>query len=428
VVLKAPRGMQDILPAQVGRWQAVEARARDLAHRYGYREIRTPIVEQTEVFQRGVGSGTDIVDKEMYTFLDRGQRSLSLRAEGTAPVMRAFLEHNLGSAGLPVKVYYICPIFRYDRPQAGRYRQHAQFGAEVLGAAEPAADAEVASLAVRLLQSLEVSRFELHLSSVGDGVCRPGYIEVLRAYYRPRLGEVCEDCRRRFEVAPLRLLDCKQEHDREIARGAPRILDYLCDACREHFAGVRASLDAMGVDYTVDPLIVRGLDYYTRTAWEALSSTLGAQDALFGGGRYDGLAEQLGGPPTPGVGFGMGLERLLRALDEEGIRLPEDSTVDVYIATAGVEPARALAIADRLRRAGIATDLDLMNRGLRAQMKQADRLGARFVLVLGDDEMRRGVAAIRDMASGAQDEAALETLPEVLAARLGSPVPGKERP
>ncbi len=427
MIVKAPRGMQDILPAEVGRWHAVEARARDLAGRYGYREIRTPIVEHTEVFQRGVGSGSDIVDKEMYTFLDRGQRSLSLRAEGTAPVVRAFLEHNLGSAGLPVKVYYICPIFRYDRPQAGRYRQHVQFGAEVIGAAEPAADAEVASLAVRLLESLGLSRFDLRLSSVGDGTCRPHYLEVLRAYYRPHLAEVCEDCRRRFEVAPLRLLDCKRPRDREIAQGAPRMLDYLCDPCRDHFAGVRASLDAMGLAYTVDPLIVRGLDYYTRTAWEALSSTLGAQDAIFGGGRYDGLAEQLGGRPTPGVGFGMGLERLLRALEEEGIQLRGDTTIDVYIATAGTDPAAALAIADRLRRAGIATDLDVMNRGLRAQMKQADRLGARFVLVLGDDEVRRGVAAIREMATGAQDEAALDALPEVLAARLGPPAPGKER-
>ena len=427
MILKAPRGMQDILPADVGRWHVVERGAHDLARRYGYRELRTPIVEHTEVFQRGVGSGTDIVDKEMYTFLDRGQRSLSLRAEGTAPVMRAFLEHNLGAAGLPVKVYYICPIFRYDRPQAGRYRQHAQFGAEVIGAAEPAADAEVASLAVRLLESFGLSQFELHLSSVGDGVCRPAYIERLRAYYRPHLDEVCEDCRRRFDVAPMRLLDCKRPRDREIARQAPHILDYLCDPCREHFAGVRAGLDAMGVRYAVDPLIVRGLDYYTRTAFEALSKSLGAQDALFGGGRYDGLAEQLDGPPTPGVGFGLGLERLLRAVEEEGIRLPADDAIDVYLATAGTDPAGALAIADRLRRAGIAADLDVMGRGLRAQMKQADRLGARFVVVLGDDEVRRGVAAIREMATGAQDEASLDSLPEVLAARLGALGRGKGR-
>jgi histidyl-tRNA synthetase len=427
MIVKAPRGMQDILPADVGRWHAVEARVRDLARRHGYQEIRTPVVEHTEVFQRGIGSGTDIVDKEMYTFLDRGNRSVSLRAEGTAPVMRAFLEHNLGAAGLPVKLYYLCPIFRYDRPQAGRYRQHTQFGAEIIGAAEPAADAEVLSLAVRFVQSLGLDRFDVHLSSVGDQVCRPRYIEALREYYRPHLGELCEDCQRRFEVAPLRLLDCKRERDRAIARQAPRILDYLCDACRAHFDGVRRHLDAMGVAYTVDPSIVRGLDYYTRTAWEAFSEALGAQNVVFGGGRYDGLAEQLGGSPTPGVGFGMGLERLLLVLEHEGIKIPGEPGVDAYVATAGTDPAGALALADRLRKVGIAADLDVMARGLRAQMKQADRLGARFVVVLGEDEVRRGVAAIREMATGTQEEAALDAVPEILAARLASPAPEKAR-
>jgi histidyl-tRNA synthetase len=427
MIVKAPRGMQDILPAEIGRWHAVEARVRDLTHRYGYQEIRTPIVEHTDVFQRGVGSGTDIVDKEMYTFLDRGGRSLSLRAEGTAPVMRAFLEHNLGAAGLPVKLYYLCPIFRYDRPQAGRYRQHTQFGAEIIGAAEPAADAEVLSLAVRLVQSLGLERFEVHLSSVGDHVCRPGYVELLREYYRPRLGEVCEDCRRRFEVAPLRLLDCKRERDREIARQAPRMLDYLCDPCRTHFDGVRGHLDGLGVTYVVDPYVVRGLDYYTRTAWEAFSQSLGAQNSVFGGGRYDGLAEQLGGRPTPGVGFGMGLERLLLILEQGGVEIGRDPGVDVYVVTAGTDPATALVLADRLRKMGIAADLDVMARGLRAQMKQADRGGARFVVVLGEDEVRRGVAAIREMASGAQDEATLEAVPETLAARLRSLTAGKAR-
>jgi histidyl-tRNA synthetase len=426
MIAKAPRGMQDVLPAEVGRWHTVETRIRDLAHRYGYQEIRTPVVEHTEVFLRGVGSGTDIVDKEMYTFLDRGERSLSLRAEGTAPVMRAFLEHNLGSAGLPVKLYYLCPIFRYDRPQAGRYRQHTQFGAEVIGAAEPTADAEVLSLAVRLIESLGLARFEVHLSSVGDAVCRPGYIEILKEYYRPRLGEVCEDCRRRFEVAPMRLLDCKHAHDREIARGAPRMLDFLCDPCRAHFEGVRVHLDAMGLPYIVDPFIVRGLDYYTRTAWEAFSGALGAQNVVFGGGRYDGLAEQLGGRATPGVGFGMGLERLLLVLEQEGSTIPGEPGPDVYLATAGTDPGWALALADRLRRVGIATDLDVMARGLRAQMKQADRLGARLVVVLGEDEVRRGAAVIREMATGAQEETALDALPESLAARLQSGTAGKE--
>ncbi len=427
MIVKAPRGMQDILPAEVGRWHAVEARVRDLTRRYGYQEIRTPVVEHTEVFQRGVGRGTDIVDKEMYTFLDRGQRSLSLRAEGTAPVMRAFLEHNLGSAGLPVKVYYLCPIFRYDRPQAGRYRQHTQFGAEVIGAAQPAADAEALSLAVRLVQSLGLGRFDVHVSSVGDQVCRPRYLQVLREYYRPRLGEVCEDCRRRFEVAPLRLLDCKRERDREIARRAPRMLDYLCGPCRAHFDAVRGYLDAMGLAYIVDPYVVRGLDYYTRTAWEAFSQALGAQNVVFGGGRYDELAEQLGGRPTPGVGFGLGLERLLLMLDQEGVKVPEEPQLAVYIATAGTDAASALGLADRLRKIGIAADLDVMARGLRAQMKQADRLGARFVVVLGEDEVRRGVAAIREMATGAQEETALDAVPETLAARLRTQATGKAR-
>ena len=425
MTVKAPRGMPDILPGDMGRWHYIEAEIRDVARRYGYLEIRTPVVEHTEVFLRGVGSGTDIVDKEMYTFLDRGERSLTLRAEGTAPVMRAFLEHNLGAAGLPVKVYYLCPIFRYDRPQAGRYRQHNQFGAEVIGSAEPAADAEVLSLAVRLVQGLGIRDVDVRLSSVGNDVCRPAYIEALRAYYRPHLDELCDDCRRRFDIAPMRLLDCKREHDQRLARRAPRMLDYLCGPCRAHFDAVRAHLDALGVHYTVDPLIVRGLDYYTRTAYEALSGKLGAQNVIFGGGRYDGLAEQLGGPPTPGVGFGMGMERLLLVLREEGVTLPGDPRLDVFIVTAGAEGARALAVADGLRRLGLAVDLDLMARGLRAQMKQADRLGAAFVVVLGEEEARRGVAAVRDMATGAQHEVALDGLPAALD-RLRSAA-GRER-
>jgi histidyl-tRNA synthetase len=418
--------MPDILPGDVGRWHYIEAEIRSAARRYDYLEIRTPVVEHTEVFLRGVGSGTDIVDKEMYTFLDRGERSLTLRAEGTAPVMRAFLEHNLGAAGLPVKVYYLCPIFRYDRPQAGRYRQHNQFGAEVIGSGEPSADAEVLSLAVRLVQGLGLRDVDVRLSSVGDDVCRPAYLEALRAYYRPHLDELCDDCRRRFDIAPMRLLDCKREHDQRLARRAPRMLDYLCGPCRAHFDAVRAHLDALGVHYTVDPLIVRGLDYYTRTAYEAVSGRLGAQNVIFGGGRYDGLAEQLGGPATPGVGFGMGMERLLLVLREEGVTPPGDPRLDVFIVTAGAEGPRALAVADGLRRLGLTVDLDLMARGLRAQMKQADRLGAAFVVVLGEEEAQRGVAAVRDMATGAQREVALDALPDALD-RMRSGASGRER-
>ncbi len=422
--ISAPRGMQDVLPGEIGRWHDLEGRMRGLAHRYGYREIRTPVVEHTEVFQRGVGAGTDIVEKEMYTFQDRGRRSLTLRAEGTAPVMRAFLEHNLGGAGLPVRVYYICPIFRYDRPQKGRYRQHTQFGAEVIGSPEPAADAEVLSLPVRLIQSLGLAHVEVHLNSVGDKVCRPRYLEALKKYYRPHLSELCEDCRRRYTTNPLRLLECKK--DQRIARGAPPMRDYLCEPCRAHFDSVRSHLDAMGIPHVIDPYIVRGLDYYTRTAWEVFSGKLGAQNSVLGGGRYDGLAEQLGGSPTPGVGFGMGIERLLLVLEEEGIPLRTDPGPDLYIATAGTDLTRALALADRLRQNGLGVDVDVMARGLRAQMKQADRVHARFVLLLGDAEVRRGVAVLRHMATGTQDEVGLESLPETLPARVRAAA-GKER-
>ncbi len=416
--IKAPRGMQDVLPEESPRWLALEARIREMARRYGYREIRTPVVEHTEVFQRGVGAGTDIVEKEMYTFEDRSGRSLSLRAEGTAPVIRAFLEHNLGAAGLPVRVYYLCPIFRYDRPQAGRYRQHTQFGAEVIGSPEPSADAEVLSLAVRVLQDLGLEHVAVHLNSVGDAVCRPRYIEALRDYFRPHLGELCEDCRRRFEIAPLRLLDCKQERDRRIAQGAPRMLSYLCDACRTHFDGVQTHLGALAIPFEIDTSIVRGLDYYTRTAFEVFSGKLGAQNAMFGGGRYDGLAEQLGGRPTPGVGFGMGLERVLLVLEQEGIRLPGMPGPDVFIATAGTADSRAQVLADHLRREGLAVVTDVMARGLRAQMKEANRAGAAFVLLLGDEEIKRGVAVLREMTGGQQEEVPLDRVPETVLARV----------
>ena len=416
--IRAPRGMQDVLPDDTGRWQWVEAQMRDLARRYGYREIRTPIVEHTEVFQRGVGAGTDIVDKEMYTFEDRGGRSLTLRAEGTAPVVRAVLEHNLAAQNPPVRAYYICPIFRYDRPQAGRYRQHTQFGGEVIGSPEPAADAEVLSLAVRLTEAVGLRDLDVHLSSVGDAKCRPHYEEVLRAYYAPRIGELCDDCRRRFDTAPMRLLDCKREHDREVAAGAPRILDYLCDECRAHFAGVRAHLEAMGIPYRVDPMIVRGLNYYTRTAFEAMSGALGAQNVAFGGGRYDGLAEQMGGPPTPGVGFGMGVERLLIVMDAAGARPSADRGIDLFIATAGTGSPHALAIADRLRGRGLSVMADVMGRALRSQMRQADRAGAAWVLLLGEDEVTRGAAILREMASGEQMELPLDRVADDVPARI----------
>lgn len=401
---QVPRGMRDILPEEVGRWQALEARIRDLAERYGFREIRTPVVEHTELFLRTVGEGTDIVEKEMYTFSDRGGRSLTLRPEGTAPVMRAYLEHGGVSWPQPVKLYYIAPMFRYDRPQYGRYRQHVQFGAEIIGAPGPEADAEVFSLPIRLMQDLGLKEVEVHLNSVGDTTCRPAYIDALRAYFTRHLDALCADCRRRLQTNPLRILECREEGCHEIARGAPAIMEYLDLACREHLEGVKTHFTALGIPYVLDPFIVRGLDYYTRTAVEVYSGKLGAQNAMFGGGRYDGLAEQLDGPPTPGVGFGFGLDRLLLALEQESLPIPTAApSAAVYVIAAGAAArGEALRLADTLRRAGIAAAADLLDRPVRAQMRHADKLSARVTLIIGDKELAAAEVTLREMASGTE--------------------------
>ncbi|MDR7483414.1 MAG: histidine--tRNA ligase [Armatimonadota bacterium] len=418
--IQAPRGMRDILPGEVERWQALEARIHALAARYGFREIRTPVVEHTEVFQRTVGEATDIVEKEMYTFADRSGRSLSLRPEGTAGVVRAFLEHGLRQWPQPVKLYYLASMFRYDRPQKGRYRQHTQFGAEIIGSADPAADAEVLSLPVRLLQALGLAHVEVRLNSVGDAACRPRYLEALRAYVRPLLDELCADCRRRFERQPLRILECKQEGCRRVAAGAPAIVDVLCAPCAEHFAGVRAHLETLEIPYVLDRFIVRGMDYYTRTAFEVYSGRLGAQNAVFGGGRYDGLAEQLGGPPTPGVGFGLGLDRLLLVLEQEELAAAVGSGVQVMVVTVGdaARPA-GLRLADELRAAGLHVEVDLLGRDVRAQMRHAHRVGAQVAAVLGDAELSAGVVTVRAMATGRQETVARDALVATLRARLG---------
>jgi len=401
--IQAPRGMRDILPGEVERWQALEARVHDLAARFGFREIRTPVVEHTEVFQRTVGEHTDIVEKEMYIFTDRGGRSLSLRPEGTAAVMRAYLEHGLRQQPQPGKFYYVAPMFRYDRPQKGGYRQHTQFGAEIIGSAEPAADAEVLTLPIRLLQSVGLTEVEVHLNSVGDGACRPRYLQALRDYFRPRADELCEDCRRRLEQNPLRILDCKREGCHRIARGAPFSVEFLCEACAVHLEGVKRHFELLGVTYVLDPFVVRGLDYYTRTAVEVYSGRLGAQNAMFGGGRYDGLAEQLGGSPTPGVGFGFGLDRLLLIAGVEDLVPPVDRSPEVMVVTFGEAARReGVVLLDAVRQAGIRAAGDLLNRDGRALLKYADRVGARFALVLGDDEIAAAAVTVREMATGEQ--------------------------
>ncbi len=406
--IQVPRGMRDILPGEVERWQAVEAIVHDLAARYGFREIRTPIVEHTEVFQRTVGDDTDIIAKEMYTFTDRGDRQLSLRPEGTAAVMRAYIEHGLRQQPQPAKLYYIAPMFRYDRPQKGRYRQHTQFGAEIIGSPEPAADAEVLALPIRLLEAVGLQDVVVRLNSVGDAECRPRFTAALRDYFAPYADALCEDCRRRLDHNPLRLLDCKKEGCRRIARGAPSSIDYLCKACTKHLEGVKRHLELLGITYEVDPTIVRGLNYYTRTAVEVTSVRLGAQNAMFGGGRYDGLAEQLGGPPTPGVGFGFGLDRLLLSLEDGGQALPVPDRRPVAVVVTVGEAARAegVRVLDGLRAAGIHADGDLLDRDLRGQLRYADRVGARVAVVIGDDELRAGIVTMREMRTGEQEAVA----------------------
>ena len=400
---KAPRGTQDVLPEVSWRWQRVEAAFRDACRRYGYGEIRTPLFEDTDLFVHGTGETTEIVNKQMYTFEDRGGRSLTLRPEGTPPVVRAVLEHDLTAQGQVQKLYYIAPIFRYERPQAGRYRQHTQLGLEVIGAPGPGIDAEVIALYHDFLDQIGLRGAGTHISSIGCPTCRPALTAVLREFFKPKLDQLCDFCQARYETNPLRILDCKVPADVEARRGAPSALAYLCDECQQHFAGVRAHLDALQIPYEVDPTIVRGLDYYTRTTFEVIHPGLGAKDVIMGGGRYDGLAEMLGGPPTPGIGFGSGIERLLLVTEQAG----SPPVLDVYVAAAGPEArGPALGLAIELRRAGLAADLDLTGRSLRAQMREASRLGAHFAALLGEDELRNGQVTIRDMSSGKQETVA----------------------
>ncbi|MGH2399979.1 MAG: histidine--tRNA ligase [bacterium] len=424
--MKAPRGMHDILPDEVEKWQALEGRIRAFSARFGYQEIRTPVVEHTEVFQRTSGETSDIVEKEMYTFTDRGGRSLSLRPEGTAGVVRAYLEHGMASRPQPVRLFYLAPMFRYDRPQRGRFRLHHQFGAEAIGSDAPAADVEVLSLPIRVMQSLGLTEATVRLNSIGDEVCRPRYLDALRAHFRPRAGELSPDSQRRLEANPMRILESKETRDRELAAGAPLTRDYLCDACRAHFAQVKDLFTAIGIAYDEDPHIVRGLDYYTRTAAEIHSGRLGgAQHQMLGGGRYDGLAEQLDGPHTPGVGFGLGLERLLMVLEGEGLSVPTAADgirgLQAFVATAsdgaGVEGFRLL---DQIRQAGVNAIGEMAGRSLRAQMKSADRLGARFAVIIGEQELTTRRAGVRDMRTGEQVEVSLADVPVYLKTHTGN--------
>ena len=407
-MISIPKGTKDMLPRDAAAWHYVEKKARETAALFSFREIRTPMFEHTELFTRGVGETTDIVTKEMYTFEDKGGRSMTLRPEGTAGVARAFIENGLGQDVMPMKAYYLASVFRYERPQSGRLREHHQFGVELYGSSSPYADAEVISLAHTFLSSVGIGGLTLHLNSIGCKECRPKFNAALRGYIGDNLDRMCGKCRERFDKNPLRILDCKEEKCREIVKAAPSITDFLCDDCRAHFEQLQGILERQGVPFVVDASVVRGLDYYTRTVFEFVSEDIGAQGTVCGGGRYDGLVEEVGGKSTPAVGFGLGLERLLLVLQNTGRLDAPRERADVYLAPLGERAAGEVpAIAAGLRRAGVSADYDMMGRGVKAQMKYADKSGARFVVVIGDNELESGTAVLKNMDTGEERSVAL---------------------
>ncbi len=408
LLTQAIRGTGDVLPNESHRWQYVEKTMLETARLFGFREIRTPVFEHTELFVRSVGDTTDVVQKEMYTFDDNGGRSITLRPEGTAGAVRAFLEHGLHNEALPQKVSYVTSCYRYEKPQAGRLREFHQFGVECFGAAEPQADAELISLAAAAFEALGIKNLSLEINSIGCPECRAEFYAALREYFGSKQDELCESCKGRLERNPMRILDCKAPVCKKIAEGAPTVLDYICDDCRDHFEKTKAYLTAMGIEYTVNPTIVRGLDYYTRTVFEFVSSDLGAQSTVCGGGRYDGLVEQMGGPKTPALGFAVGLERLIMIMDAQQCEFPATKPCDVYIAPMGENAAvMAAKLAKMLRTEGFFAETDIVGRGLKAQMKYANKIGAKYTVVLGDDEIAANKANLKCMETGEQTEVSL---------------------
>ncbi len=403
-MFQAPRGTSDHLPEEQKYWRYIESKAMDVAARFGFGRIDTPAFEDSNLFIRSVGEGTDIVEKEMYTFDDRGGDSITLRPEGTAPVCRAYLEHGMHNLPQPVRLYYFCPVFRYERPQAGRFRQHHQFGVEVLGDADPSVDAEVIDVAWDLMTSLGLKDINLLINSVGDPQCRPAYVAKLRDYYSGHHEKLCPDCKERLERNPLRLLDCKVETCHALGNDAPRSADNLCEACEEHWIKLLRYLDNMQLPYQIDHRLVRGLDYYTRTVFEVQPVDGGGQSTICGGGRYDVLITELGGRDTPGIGFATGLERLALNLKRSEVPVPDEPSPRYLVANVG-EDARiaALDLSVRLRRAGVGAILSSGSRGLRGQMRQANALNIPYALILGDDEIRSGEVVVRDMESSVQE-------------------------
>ena len=414
MLTNAPKGTKDMMPEEGYKWHYLEEKFADICRRYGFQEIRTPVFEHTELFQRGVGDTTDIVQKEMYTFNDFAGRSITLRPEGTSPVVRAWVEHK-GYAGVqPSKLYYNIPCYRYEKPQSGRLREFHQFGVEIFGASDMLADAEVIAIGNDFIREMGITDVELQINSVGCPNCRQKHRDALREFLKPKYDELCDTCKSRYETNPMRILDCKSPIDQELVKGAPMMLDYLCDECKEAFEDLKANLDAFGIEYTVNPKIVRGLDYYTKTAFEFITTKIGAQGTVCGGGRYDGLIEEVGGPSTPGVGWGMGKERMLMTMEACGAQIPDEEGTEVFIAVMGEEGKKAgVRLMKELREEGIAVQMDVAGRNLKNQFKHANRIHAAKTIVIGDSELESGKLTIKDMTSGEQTEVAMD---EVVAA------------
>ena len=410
LITKAIKGTKDVLPKDVHKNQYIEATALDIASKFGYKEIRTPVFEHTELFQRGVGDTTDVVQKEMYTFDDKGGRSITLRPEGTAGAVRSYLENGLCNEALPQKVCYLISCYRYEKPQAGRLREFHQFGVECFGSASPLADAEIIALAKSLFDTLGVKDLSLEINSIGCPTCRAEYHKALKEYFSSRKDELCDTCKSRLDRNPMRILDCKSPICHEIAEGAPVVIDYLCDECKEHFENVQKYLKAQNIEYTINPQIVRGLDYYTKTVFEFVSNSIGAQGTVCGGGRYDGLVEELGGQHTPSLGFAMGIERLMLLMEAQGCEFPKAEKPYLFIVALGEKATlKAVEIAKDMREEGFSALLDLNQRSVRAQMKYADKLGAKFNVVIGDNEVEAKTAKLKNMQTGEETEINLDT-------------------
>ena len=409
LITKKIKGTEDVLPKESYRWQFVESIMREEASKFGFKEIRTPVFEHTELFARGVGQTTDVVQKEMYTFETKGKESVTLRPEGTAGAARAILEHSLTNEGLPIKAYYLTSCYRYEKPQAGRLREFHQFGIEEYGTSSPLADAEVISLADSIFKRLQIKDLHLEINSIGCPTCRAEYHKALKEYFETYKGDLCETCLTRLDKNPMRILDCKSPVCSKIAEGAPKIVDFLCDECQSHFQQVQKFLDIAKIDYKINPTIVRGLDYYTKTVFEFVSDAIGSQGTVCGGGRYDGLIEELGGQHLPSLGYAMGIERLLMVMENQGIEIPKPETCALYVAGLGDNAqAKAFEIINSVRNFGLYAETDVVGRGLRPQMKYADKIGAQFSMVIGDNEIEQGVAKVKNMTTGEQTEIALD--------------------